>query len=257
MLSNPKTLQKNRFDASGIIAQMRRTFLFLSIYIVILTLIPTGSVLAQAGTSTPTGEPSAAADTATATATRTEKSPTPSATLKPSATSNVVEVDKAKAGEDGSVIHVVQKGQALWSIATEYGTTVEELIALNNLPAEPVLQIGQKLVVVPPYTATPTPTASNTPRPPTSTATVTLSPLMLLATASPTATATNTAVPLFVGVEALKGLDRRSMGIGLVIICMLGLGGILFFTAKKRKEEAQAEIDPVEALLSEKQEPPR
>lgn len=134
------------------------------------------------------------------------------ATVKPAATSNVKKVDKATPQEDGSVIHEVKAGQALWSIAVEYGLTVTDLINLNNLPAEPVLQIGQKLVVVPPYTPTASPTVSDTPEPPTQTPTQTLRPMTPVPTSTPTLTQTPTSPPLFVGVESLK--SDQSAGYG-------------------------------------------
>ena len=177
-----------------------------------------------------------------------------SPTIKPSVTSNVKKVDKATPQEDGSVIHEVKAGQAVWSIALEYGLTVAELISLNNLPADPVLQIGQKLVVVPPYTPTATPTASSTPKPPTPTPTQTLKPITFIPTSTPTLTQTPTSQPLFVGVDSLKAINRRDMGIGLVILCAAGLAVIVYFNLRNRKEEKSHEIDPIEELLSDKQE---
>lgn len=178
---------------------------------------------------------------------------TPQAGIKPSSTPNVAPVKKAKPEEDGSVVHVVEKGQAVWSIAMAYGVSEQDIINLNNLPAEPVIQIGQKLIVKPPYTPTPTPTASNTPFPPTPTPTRTFAPITPGPTLTLTPSITPTFVPLFVGVDALKGIDRRGMGIGLVIFCALGLGGIIFYFIRTRRHEKPEDIDPVEALLSEKQ----
>ncbi len=229
-----------------------RRFLFIIILLLIFILFttPQTAIKAQAGeTTAPTDSP-----TITLTATVMTVTSTTTATTKPSATSNVVEVKKAGVQEDGSIIHVVQKGQALWSIGMAYGVSVENLILFNNLPADPVLQIGQKLIVQPPYTPTPTPTASNTPFPPTPTATRTLRPITPGPTLSPTPTITPTSQPLFVGIDALKGIDRRDMGISLIAICVLGLGAIVYYAIRKRREEKPAEIiDPVEALLSEKQ----
>jgi len=48
--------------------------------------------------------------------------------------------------EDGSVIHVVQTGQALWSIALAYGTTIDELKKLNQLASNEIY-VGQKLLI--------------------------------------------------------------------------------------------------------------
>lgn len=60
---------------------------------------------------------------------------------------------------DGSIIHVVQSGDTLSSIAYayfEYGVTIESIAALNNLkPNARFLQIGQQLVILPPGSVDP------------------------------------------------------------------------------------------------------
>lgn len=61
------------------------------------------------------------------------------------------------------VIHVVQKGDNLWTIAMEYGVTVEALQEANAILDPQTLQIGQELVIprieeAPAGTPTPTPT---------------------------------------------------------------------------------------------------
>jgi len=47
---------------------------------------------------------------------------------------------------DGDVIHEVKYGQALWSIAIRYGTTIEQIKRLNNLSDDTVVP-GWKLLV--------------------------------------------------------------------------------------------------------------
>jgi uncharacterized protein YkwD len=58
-----------------------------------------------------------------------------------------IPVARATALPSGEVIHEVKYGQALWSIAIQYGTTIDNLRRLNNLPATPVIYPGQKLIV--------------------------------------------------------------------------------------------------------------
>lgn len=58
-----------------------------------------------------------------------------------------IPVARATALPNGDVIHEVKYGQALWSIAIQYGTTIDQLRRLNNLPATPVIYPGQKLIV--------------------------------------------------------------------------------------------------------------
>jgi LysM repeat protein len=59
----------------------------------------------------------------------------------------MVAVVKATARPDGDVIHSVQYGQTLWSIAIEYGTTIKNIQALNNLGEDLVVYQGQALLV--------------------------------------------------------------------------------------------------------------
>ncbi len=59
-----------------------------------------------------------------------------------------IPVARATALPNGDVIHEVKYGQALWSIAIQYGTTIEQIRRLNNLSLTPVIYPGQKLVVM-------------------------------------------------------------------------------------------------------------
>lgn len=74
-----------------------------------------------------------------------------------------IPVARATALPGGEVIHEVKYGQALWSIAIQYGTTIEQIRRLNNLPLTPIIYPGQKLIVMrgatqPPPDAALTPT---------------------------------------------------------------------------------------------------
>lgn len=53
---------------------------------------------------------------------------------------------------DGSIVHTVQNGDTMDSIAYAYGTTRTELLKLNNLQSASFIFPGQKLVVKPPTT---------------------------------------------------------------------------------------------------------
>lgn len=49
---------------------------------------------------------------------------------------------------DGNV-YTVQSGDSLWEIAQQYGTTVEELAAYNNIVDATKIQVGQKIKIPP------------------------------------------------------------------------------------------------------------
>jgi LysM repeat protein len=60
----------------------------------------------------------------------------------------MVPVSKSTARPGGDVVHKVQYGQTLWSIAIEYGTTIKDIQALNNLGEDLVVYQGQELLVL-------------------------------------------------------------------------------------------------------------
>jgi LysM repeat protein len=85
---------------------------------------------------------------------------------------------------DGSLVHEVQPGQALWSIAIAYGVTLQDLYNLNGLSEGAVIQPGDKLVV---RQALPTLTATLTLTP-----TITLPPTVTRSPATRTPGASST-----------------------------------------------------------------
>ncbi len=140
----------------------------------------------------------------------------------------IVPVVTSTPDSSGKIVHEIQPGQALWSIAIAYGTTIREISILNGLdPENPVIYAGQKLVIQLGATetatsatqASPSPSITNTPRP-TSTRRPTGTPRP---TRTATVTPTPTEKPFFPQVQALQSVDRRSVGIGIIAVCALGL----------------------------------
>ncbi len=82
---------------------------------------------------------------------------------------------------DGTLVHIVQHGETLFSIARRYGVTVEQLRQLNGIGSDNLIHTGQRLVIsTAPNSSTPTPTAQPTPPPsPTATAAPTPRPAVL------------------------------------------------------------------------------
>ncbi len=81
----------------------------------------------------------------------------------------IIPVVRSTAHPNGDVIHKVQYGQSLWSIATTYNTTIDKIRAWNSLNESTEIYEGQILLVqrgatqLPPPTTTPpaSPTAIN------------------------------------------------------------------------------------------------
>lgn len=134
---------------------------------------------------------------------------------------------------DGSIVHEVREGESIWTIAELYDMSADDLIALNALPLQPTIFAGQKLLIRVAPTPTITPTITKTPRPPTRTPapTNTARP----PTMTPTITATPTPLPfsvfdLFPGGETQ---GRRYLGIGLIVVCALGLVWVTVASIRK------------------------
>lgn len=104
-------------------------------------------------TLTPTASPTAE-DTATPTASVTP-SLTPTETFTPSITPTPA---PTLTPHPATLVHVIQAGETLSSIAAQYGVTVEALMAANNLTDANLVVQGQRLFVSVLVTDTPSPT---------------------------------------------------------------------------------------------------
>ena len=142
-----------------------------------------------------------------------------------STTPQVVQVDVSTPNPDGSISHVVQPGQALWSIARAYGVTEDQLRLLNNYaPNTNTIYVGETLKIRMAYTPTPSPTITPTSRPPTRTPV----PPQVVETVQPVqTTAPTTPLP--------GGIDRTTIGLLLVLLCGIGLVLIIMGTLKQKK----------------------
>ncbi len=146
-------------------------------------------------------------------------------------TPQVAPVSVATPNADGTIFHTVESGQALWSIAIAYDTTIDQILALNNLEANAIIYEGQSLQVRAAFTPTPQPSATNTPLPPTRT------PIP-----AQTAKTVNTpAATEPVREDGLLGLDNQTMG--LVLILISGLGLILIVVGNIAKDRTPKNQD--------------
>ncbi len=135
-----------------------------------------------------------------------------------------VAVVTANAG--GDVIHEVQYGQTLWSIAITYGTTIKEIQRLNNWNTEDVY-VGQQLLVMkgatPPPQVTPVSVASAFP---------TLQP-----TATATIPATSSATPP--NAITTKSPQEMTLSVAAIALAALVLGIIIAIPRKKERDYSE------------------
>jgi LysM repeat protein len=123
---------------------------------------------------------------------------------------------------DGSVVHVVQSGQSLWSIAIEYGTKIDSIKQFNNLTSDSIYN-GQELLIYPAGsmpTPQPTPTQTSTP---VATRTPTQTPVATLATAVTEETPT----PSSAASPRNNIPTQTIMGYAIVLISVVGLLAML------------------------------
>lgn len=144
-----------------------------------------------------------------------------------STTPQVAPVVVAAPQADGSIVHVVQPNQALWSIAIAYGTTIEQLRQLNNFQsANTIIPIGYHLLIRPAFTPTPMPTVTTTPRQPTRTPV----PAQIIETMQIAPTKSAASAPSF-----MPGLDRTTTGLILILLCGIGLVLVIMGTLRRKK----------------------
>jgi spore germination protein YaaH len=134
---------------------------------------------------------------------------------------NMAAVELATAFPDGNVYHDVKYGQALWSIAIAYGTTIKQIQQLNGL-TDTTVQTGQHLLVVQHATQ---PAPNSAPQ-------VLVFPTQALST--PTMIPTPT--PTIESTPEISERDRRNNMFGVIAIgvAALFLGGL--FTVMTRKK---------------------
>ena len=131
---------------------------------------------------------------------------------------------------DGAIVHVVEAGDTLIGIATRYGVSVEDLLALNGLERSTILRIGQNIILAlvtptPTVTATWTPSPTSLPAIRASSPTATRPPTEVGPITTPPATATvgATSVPSpspFPGVAsgAEEAVPWPAIAIGLLLV---------------------------------------
>jgi LysM repeat protein len=162
---------------------------------------------------------------------------TPGSTLPPTSVTFVVPVKTSTPSEDGSIVHTVEYGQTLYSIAQAYKVSVTQLMTLNKISSG-TIYVGDKLLIQAAYT--PTPTNLQTQRAPTKTPgqqpSRTPSPSPVLA--SPTLGTTDSipATPAPVP-AAPSSVSKDPLLLAIIIIASAGLLMMVVGSLLKRKSE--------------------
>lgn len=59
----------------------------------------------------------------------------------------ITPITLAEPGADGSIVHTVQEGQALWSLAAHYDVPLSDLLLYNGLKADAFVHTGDKIII--------------------------------------------------------------------------------------------------------------
>jgi LysM repeat protein len=129
---------------------------------------------------------------------------------------------------DGTIWHVVKPNDTLYTIAVNYGVTIESIKTLNAMTSNDIF-VGNTLKISLKPTPTITPTRTATVMMPTRTPTQTLMPKTPVPTRTVTPTPTPTKVPL------LQKIDRQYLGFGLLVLSAAGFFVVFFFFFLKPK----------------------
>jgi LysM repeat protein len=131
----------------------------------------------------------------------------------------IIPVKRSTARPDGNVIHKVQYGQSLWSIAVTYNTNIDQIRAWNSLGETTEIYDGQILLVQ---------MGATQPPPPTNTPLATITPFN---TSTPTAsvdTTTITAQPASTEAaqveEAPQRVSTSAVWAGIIVLIALAAG---------------------------------
>jgi uncharacterized protein YkwD/LysM repeat protein len=144
----------------------------------------------------------------------------------------ILGVQTVTPGADGSIVHVVQLGESLYSIADAYELTLPELLTLNGLAENSLIRPGDKLIIraAQPATATPEPSSTPTVPIPTPTRRPTRTPtLRPAASPTPKESPLSTPTPLPVDPGAILGnvLPVAIVLLAVVGVVMVIIGGLM------------------------------
>jgi uncharacterized protein YkwD/LysM repeat protein len=140
----------------------------------------------------------------------------------------IIPVKLATPNANGDIIHEVQQGQSLWSIAIAYGVHIVEIQRLNNMGQYTTIQRGDKLLIRRIGTATPAP--------PTSTATETGMPTEPAQSVAPVDVASPTLIVIPSATPSPYISSSMTGGgavIGIIVAALVASGLVAWLGRKK------------------------
>jgi uncharacterized protein YkwD len=150
--------------------------------------------------------------------------PAPTSAVQQSAQSQPVTFSSlitSTPGPDGAIIHTVQYGETLWTIAISYDVPIDQILTNSGLSLGTTQVFeGQELIIQPPSDPTPTPTITHTPEPLTPTPTQPRPTMTPYPTRTPAPSATPTTPPSALHLALGEG---KNVGLGLILVSGLGL----------------------------------
>jgi uncharacterized protein YkwD len=124
---------------------------------------------------------------------------------------------------DGSIVHIVQRGDTLGSLSLAYNVPLASILKQNGLTLNSTIYVDQKIKIQAPYTPTPTqPTPTPT--------------ILPSATPFPTFTPSATTTSIPPSPTPSPGLPISAAGgaVAIIVVCALALAGLIAVVSRKR-----------------------
>lgn len=134
---------------------------------------------------------------------------------------------------EDAIVHIVQSGETLWTIAQAYEVPIDQILRNSGLSqGTTAITVGQRLTIQVASDPTPTLPPTDTPTPVTPTATQPRPTMTPIPTRTPAPTATATPPPS--ALHLALG-DGRNVGLGLILISGLGLIILIYLGFIKKR----------------------
>ena len=145
----------------------------------------------------------------------------------------VAQIITSTPDSEGAIIHIVQSGDTLWTIAQAYDVPIDQILRNSGLSqGTTTLFVGQALIIQTASDPTPTLPPTDTPEPGTPTPTQPRPTLTPIPTRTPMPTVTPTTPPS--ALHLALG-DGKNVGLGLILASGLGLIIVIYLGFIKKR----------------------